>query len=236
MAAFKALLAESTGVPADLQQVRGGFPPKLLTLPADGTVADTGIQSGDSLTVTAAAAAAAAGAAATAPTAVAAAVAAAGGDSHLASVAHLTEDEQLARAIALSMGQEVPDLPATTAPPPPAPAPAPAAAAAAVAPPRRASPVRAHPTGPSSSSNGSAAAGAPSSVPLPDGTAVVRRVVDSDNSCLFNSVGYVTERSRKRAAHFRCVFLWGVRVVAGWRAGWQAGRSGPQACQRAACI
>lgn len=42
---------------------------------------------------------------------------------------------------------------------------------------------------------------------LPDGTAVMRRVVDADNSCLFNAVGYVMEgrRGRVDAAHLRCL-------------------------------
>ena len=38
---------------------------------------------------------------------------------------------------------------------------------------------------------------------LPDGTAVVRRVIDSDNSCLFNAVGYVMEGTRAKAAQLR---------------------------------
>ena len=47
------------------------------------------------------------------------------------------------------------------------------------------------------------AAGAGLSVALPDGTAVVRRVIDADNSCLFNAVGYVMEGSRSRAPELR---------------------------------
>lgn len=41
-------------------------------------------------------------------------------------------------------------------------------------------------------------------VALADGTAVVRRVIDADNSCLFNAVGYVMEGSRARAPQLRC--------------------------------
>ncbi|CAI5537543.1 unnamed protein product [Closterium sp. Naga37s-1] len=41
---------------------------------------------------------------------------------------------------------------------------------------------------------------------------VVRRVMDADNSCLFNAVGYVTERSRDKGAQLRQVIA---RVVAG---------------------
>jgi ubiquitin thioesterase OTU1 len=204
--------------PATLQ-VRGGFPPKLLAFPADeaaATVASLGLQSGDSLTVSQLPAGGAAAAAS--PPSNGHQVAAEGAPAPAAGVGGLSEDEQLARAIALSLGQAVPDLPppaaasggaaglraATAA------ATAPAAASARVAAPQRraASPVRAHPA---SSAPSAAAAkqqqGAPIAVPLPDGTAVMRRIVDSDNSCLFNAIGYVTERSRKRAPLLRWVEL-----------------------------
>ncbi|EIE18214.1 OTU-domain-containing protein [Coccomyxa subellipsoidea C-169] len=47
----------------------------------------------------------------------------------------------------------------------------------------------------------------PASVAVPggSGSVVVRRVVASDNSCLFNAVGYVVERSRDKASHLRRV-------------------------------
>ncbi len=48
-------------------------------------------------------------------------------------------------------------------------------------------------------------AGAPTSVQLPDGSCVVRRIINSDNSCLFNAVGYVMEHSRARATELRRV-------------------------------
>lgn len=35
------------------------------------------------------------------------------------------------------------------------------------------------------------------------GLAVIRRLIASDNSCLFNAVGYVVEHSREKAAHLR---------------------------------
>ena len=38
-----------------------------------------------------------------------------------------------------------------------------------------------------------------------DGTVAVRRVIDSDNSCLFNAVGYVTSRSLREAPRLRRV-------------------------------
>jgi len=46
---------------------------------------------------------------------------------------------------------------------------------------------------------------APTSVRLPDGSCVVRRVIPSDNSCLFTAVGYVMEHDRGRAAQLRRV-------------------------------
>ncbi|GIL68475.1 hypothetical protein Vafri_21747, partial [Volvox africanus] len=42
-------------------------------------------------------------------------------------------------------------------------------------------------------------------VPGGEGSCVVRRVIDSDNSCLFNAVGYVMDRSRARADELRKV-------------------------------
>jgi ubiquitin thioesterase OTU1 len=41
---------------------------------------------------------------------------------------------------------------------------------------------------------------------------VVRRIIDSDNSCLFNAVGYVMEHSRAKAKELRGVIA---SVVAG---------------------
>lgn len=40
-------------------------------------------------------------------------------------------------------------------------------------------------------------------VPLPDGMVLTRRVIDSDNSCLFNAVGYVMEHGRTHSARLR---------------------------------
>ncbi|KAJ9509210.1 hypothetical protein QJQ45_001496 [Haematococcus lacustris] len=65
---------------------------------------------------------------------------------------------------------------------------------------------------------------APTSVALPDGSAVTRRVIDSDNSCLFNAllprclalrlgqVGYVMEGSRHAAPRLRKVIADTVRA------------------------
>jgi hypothetical protein len=46
---------------------------------------------------------------------------------------------------------------------------------------------------------------APTSVALPDGCAVARRIIASDNSCLFNAVGYVMEATRSKAQELRRV-------------------------------
>lgn len=146
-----------------------------------------------------------------------------------------SEDEQLARALALSM-EEAGSSPeqqqqqqqlsprsaaaaaaAARAPvaPPPQPAAPPARPQQPLPKPRAASPIRSHP--PPSRSNGSngvganvtglqqATGGAPVCVLLPGGAVVVRRVIDSDNSCLFNAVGYVMEGSRTRAPALRAI-------------------------------
>lgn len=199
---FRQQLAEATGVPAERQEVRGGFPPQLISFPADGATASLsslGIQSGDSLTVTQLPLAA--NAVAVPTNGHAAAPAAAAGPAAAAAAA-LSEDEQLARAIALSLGQDVPELaPAAEAAPPPSTTTQAAAQARA----RAASPQRAHPKPSGAGSGSQRKQGAPTSVSLPDGSAVTRRIIDSDNSCLFNAVGYVTQRSRKLAPQLRCV-------------------------------
>ncbi|KAF8057140.1 OTU2 [Scenedesmus sp. PABB004] len=91
------------------------------------------------------------------------------------------EDAQLAAAIAASL---VDSQPSTAAPPSP-------------------------PRAPAAPANGRTPAGggpAPTSVPLPGGGgAVTRRVIPSDNSCLFTAVGYVMEHDRGRAAALRRV-------------------------------
>eukprot|EP00879_Flechtneria_rotunda_P011124 GHRR01011621.1.p1 GENE.GHRR01011621.1~~GHRR01011621.1.p1 ORF type:complete len:261 (+),score=91.75 GHRR01011621.1:25-783(+) len=46
---------------------------------------------------------------------------------------------------------------------------------------------------------------APTSIQLPDGSCVVRRVIPSDNSCLFTAVGYVMEHNRHMAQQLRTV-------------------------------
>jgi len=49
----------------------------------------------------------------------------------------------------------------------------------------------------------SAPVGVLNGVCLPGGEAVVRRLIASDNSCLFNAVGYVTQHSRSESSYLR---------------------------------
>lgn len=87
-----------------------------------------------------------------------------------------SEDEQLARAIAASLSDaETFDVPQTSH----------SAAAAAPPPPL--------------------VKGEPAFEPLSDGSAVVRRLVPDDNSCLFSAVGYTMQGSRKGAAGLRAI-------------------------------
>jgi hypothetical protein len=94
---------------------------------------------------------------------------------------HMDEDAALAAALAASMNDSQPTAAAAAAAAPKAPA---AAAAGG--------------------SKG-AAGPAPTAVALPDGCAVTRRIMASDNSCLFNAVGYVMEGTRTKAQELRGV-------------------------------
>ena len=210
VATFQAAVAEATGVPAESQELRGGFPPRPLALPAGdrGAVqlASLGVAAGDSITVTQAAgalpAAAAAAAAPLASHAVAAPTGTAAGAAAAAAAGSgaMWEDEQLARAIAASLGQDVAPAPAlvpaatgdamsedeqlaraiaaSLGQDVPAAADAPAAAPAAA-------------LAPIAGAAAWAAAEASASwAPLPDtsGRGVVRRKMEDDNSCLFSAV------------------------------------------------
>jgi hypothetical protein len=62
---------------------------------------------------------------------------------------------------------------------------------------------------------------APTSIALPDGSCVVRRVIPSDNSCLFTAVGYVMENNRGKAAELRKVIADAVAADPGVYAGKQ---------------
>lgn len=172
VAAFMEQLGQKTGLPPTRQEVLAGFPPKLVDLPADrsGSLSQLGLQRGDLLTVRELP-----GAPPAPP---------ANGGANIAP-AGMSEDEQLAQAIALSLGQEAPPPPQQQRP--------------ASAPPR------AHP--PAAPRPGAAV----TEVPMADGTALVRRIIDSDNSCLFNSVGYAMHRSRALAPRLRVVIATAVQ-------------------------
>eukprot|EP00883_Tetradesmus_obliquus_P014352 jgi/Sobl393_1/7395/SZX61668.1 len=203
-------IEEKLGVPVHLQELLGGFPPKQLQItdPA-ATLSSVGIANGDSLTVRQAAApaeppaatpAASGAAAGLGLEAVEAAAAAAGGDGY--AMDDEDEDAQLAAAIAASLQDSQPAA-ATTAAPPAAAATAAAAARLAAAP-RPPQPSSSKPA-PAAGQTPSGAAPAPTSVRLADGSCVVRRIIPSDNSCLFTAVGYVMEHDRGRAAALRQV-------------------------------
>ncbi|PNW79281.1 hypothetical protein CHLRE_09g409050v5 [Chlamydomonas reinhardtii] len=225
IADFLALLAEKTGVPAACIEILSGFPPKQIQVPSEGAVSALGLANGDTLTVRQGAAPALPPAAALPPVApqsepsssgagAATHSAAAGaGAGALGGFADMEdEDEMLARAIAASLesqqsgaGAGASGAGVSGAGPAATPRPAGAAPGAALAAPSSGAP--------RSVTNAPAGGPAPSSVPVPggDGSCVVRRVVDSDNSCLFNAVGYVMEGSRSTAARLRRVVADAVR-------------------------
>lgn len=207
-AAFLEMLAEKTGVPAGALEILSGFPPKLLQLTATGgTVADLGLVNGDTLTVRQGALAAppASATEAAPPAAIrepqgpsvpaqpTTQVNASAGAASRSSFDAMDEDEMLARAIAASLQEQ----------------PQPGASGTGVAAVMGGNGARGPSPGSRHVSNADPAAskGAPSSVPVPggDGSRLVRRVIDSDNSCLFNAVGYVVERTRSRARELRKV-------------------------------
>ncbi|GLC69894.1 hypothetical protein PLESTF_000892900, partial [Pleodorina starrii] len=237
---FLDLLSAKTGVPAAFIEILTGFPPKTIQVPADGTVSMLALANGDTLTVrpgpaasppvvatapsqlntSNAAAASASGAASqgftqaadTAPSSAGTAAAA------TAAAAFEDEDEMLARAIAASLEEQGPSgggpQAAAAAGGPTGRSPAPDPHSAARQQQHRPRPEEGGVAG-RSVSNGPAAGGpAPLSAAVPGGggSCVVRRVIDSDNSCLFNAVGYVMERSRSRADALRKVVA---QVVAG---------------------
>ncbi|KAK9802938.1 hypothetical protein WJX72_000560 [[Myrmecia] bisecta] len=219
--AFQQMLAEKTGVPAAAQEILAGFPPKPLQLPADSagaTLADLPLQNGDTVVVRQAAGSSAAPAQQAQHSS---AAAYAGQAQTMASAASGDQAESLARSLAASLAGSRPAAPAAQqaqqaqAPSwsiPPADqdddeelaraiAASLASSDASPAPTRPQHPQPAAPAGHA----GQQQIGAPTSVSLPDGTAVVRRIIASDNSCLFNAVGYVMERSKTRAPHLRRV-------------------------------
>jgi len=173
---FLDLLQQKTGVPPAAAEILAGFPPKPLQLPADQSSSLSVLGLQTGDTFTLRAAAAA-------PPAATPAAATPG---PAAAPTTLSDaDADLARAIAASLSAVVPPQP-----PPPQPASSQGPAAA--------------PGTSISVSNGPPGA-APTSVPLDDGSCVVRRIIDSDNSCLFNAVGYIMEHTRARSKDLRAV-------------------------------
>ncbi|DBB01392.1 hypothetical protein WJX77_010639 [Trebouxia sp. C0004] len=219
VAAFQELLASRLGVPLAYQELLAGFPPKSVQMPAEASsvaLSSLMLANGDTLVVrrlpSSAAAthsAASTTAPSSAPTSSTEAAAAASMSTSMpepqsSSLPHQghsasnqeSEDEQLARAIAASLGQ------ATTS--------SSAAEAASQAAPQAGSSRGRHGsrTAQKPFQNGfaaSASGSASTSVTLPDGSCVVRRKVDDDNSCLFSAVGYVMEGSRSHATKLRRV-------------------------------
>eukprot|EP00955_Chlamydomonas_euryale_P080198 363392-Chlamydomonas_euryale.AAC.4 len=210
LADFLALVSVHTGVRPDSIAILSGFPPRPVPgLPggaAGRQLSDLGLASGDTFTVredpgvalpSVPADAAPAPAGDNAGMAAGAANGSAGRLGACGDTRHETAgDEDLARALAASM-QDAQGGGAVAPPPPqlqmqqprqPAPGSGPGGAAGGEA-------------GVSVSNAAPGAGGpAPASVVLADGSSVTRRVIDSDNSCLFNAVGYVMEHTRSRWA------------------------------------
>ena len=202
------MIAEKVSVPVGSQEILAGFPPKPLDVSTAPTVGALGIQNGYSLTVrqlaaadnglningTAATEVVAATAAATQPTAATPPAAAA---ANAYSLDGMSEDEQLARAIAASLGHDIPSpspsIPSSSAAPAPPPSKTTTKGPATLA-----SLDQSTTTKPNSS-------GSPVFEPLPDGKAVVRRIVADDNSCLFSAVGYVSRGTRSAASSLRSI-------------------------------
>ncbi|BDA47793.1 probable ubiquitin thioesterase OTU1 at C-terminar half [Coccomyxa sp. Obi] len=198
---FQEMLAEKTGVPASHQELLGGFPPAPISLPAGGscTLGDLPIANGDTIVVRR-----------REISTVAAASVATTADEQPAQQsaeqrAQAQEDEELARAIAASLGDDASSVPA-----PQVASSAPAQPAASSAWPRaalrgevEAADVASNAASESTSQPAHIAPPASVAVPGGGGSAVVRRTIASDNSCLFNAVGYVMEHSRQHAARLR---------------------------------
>ncbi|KFM28485.1 Ubiquitin thioesterase OTU1 [Auxenochlorella protothecoides] len=174
---FRNLLESATGIPALRQEVLAGFPPRPLDLTSDVSITVLGIKAGDMLTVRESVQALREPAGEEQHTETASEV------STLHAMEAMDEDEALARAIAASL-----DEPAAASQAPPAqPRPAPAVSRPAT---------RIHTLASASGRDSGEAHAAPppgAEVMLPDGSCLVRRVIDADNSCLFNAVGYTME-------------------------------------------
>eukprot|EP00191_Tetraselmis_sp_GSL018_P015312 CAMPEP_0177593178 /NCGR_PEP_ID=MMETSP0419_2-20121207/8993_1 /TAXON_ID=582737 /ORGANISM="Tetraselmis sp., Strain GSL018" /LENGTH=401 /DNA_ID=CAMNT_0019084171 /DNA_START=84 /DNA_END=1286 /DNA_ORIENTATION=- len=183
IADFQELIEQKTLIPVGLQEIlSGGFPPEILKLPENptaATVSELPIKGGDSITVRSKKDSTHS----VAPTG-AEDVPERNGfqqplrDTASPANANMSEDEALAKAIRMSMVDGG----------------------------ARDSNSRANQDQTSTAREGSSGKGkAPTSVVLPSGSAVVRRVIDANDSCLFNAVGYVIERSLDKSAQLRRV-------------------------------
>lgn len=220
VAAFQELLASRLGVPIAHQELLAGFPPKPVQMPAEASavaLSSLNLANGNTVVLRRLASSAAAtaspvptsapGFAPTDSTEAAASISTSAPEPQPASLPYQgrpvldqeSEDEQLARAIAASLGQE------TTSSSAAEPASQAAHQAASFGGQNGSQTVQ---NGSQAFQNGSAASASGSAsalVTLPDGSCVVRRKVDDDNSCLFSAVGYVMEGSRSHATKLRRV-------------------------------
>jgi hypothetical protein len=199
LAEFLSLIESKTGVAVGAQEILSGFPPRPVPLPdndAASTIASLGIKAGDSLTVRQCAGATLPSSSSLPATQVAGPPNQTATDAMPAppqaaaeafSLQSMSEDEQLARAIAASLGEDISQPPS-----------APAPALVAEKPPPRAQQQQQQPGPPLQ-------AGEPGYEPLKDGRAIARRIVADDNSCLFSAVGLVTRGSRDVASSLRSV-------------------------------
>lgn len=201
---FKRVLQEKSDIASEKLEIMSGFPPTVLQIPdSASSIGSVGLQNGDSLVVreqhTINAPAQPAWGARW-PEANEGNVPGRNGD-----LGDVDEDEQLARALAASMQ----DADSRTVAPPA----------------QNASTVESGQHRPAGRHNGAStpshsqhalkqavpAGGAPNAVAIRDGSAVARRIIESDNSCLFNAVGYVMEGSRNRSQRLREVIADTVR-------------------------
>ncbi|CAL5229044.1 g12293 [Coccomyxa viridis] len=194
---FLELLGKETGLAPGELEILAGFPPAPIALPssAGSTLSSLAIVNGDTLLIRKRAEQAQA---LEIPSNGQASAAAASDN------LEMDEDEQLARAIAASLGHTSHEDSAS------APGHAPGPAQNGHSQPERAArpqQERSEQQANQSASSAKQPQGNLWNATLKDGSgrAAVRRVIASDNSCLFNAVGYVMERSRDRAPELRRV-------------------------------
>eukprot|EP00798_Chlamydomonas_sp_ICE-L_P022763 gene22763-29931_t len=174
---FQALLQEKTGIAADRQEVLAGFPPKPIEWPSDCAAASLSTLPLVNGDTVVVRERESAAPVVTPPAAEAA--------------LPVDEDDDLARAIAASLEVSLPQPSKAGAP-----------QVAELSQLQTPSAIQSNAVATSSTGPGQPA---PTSVQLADGSCVVRRVIDSDNSCLFNAMGYVMEHSRLKSKELRGV-------------------------------